>query len=336
MLDVSTKNDILANAKADLSDFRVSTDADGNSLLTVDLIYATKTGGLALKFLLRAGTLSLSSTVANTLYLWWGNPSATAQTGTNAYDADWLIYNPNGGRDTNRVTGSLFGTEAGGISSGGLTGPYGVDTTSTAYDGTDDWIDFGAIPAELLGSNDRTTLCWVNSAAVTVLRNLWTQVGSGGTGSNWIMAINNGSPDQLRLDVSGNARNAITYTGGAWTLASISLAGTTLGDCRFQLDSSFSDVSATTTINNNAGTLYFGYSSVSNKWLGEASELQIHTVERSDAWRLTEFNAGNDPATFASSASLLSFASTPAFWRKGLSVEPSLPVSAPTSTPMEV
>jgi hypothetical protein len=304
MLSANVQADMLTNAKSDLSDIRVSTDEDGETLLTADLIYATKTGGSAIGLFARVGTTSLSASTANVFYLWWGNASASAQTGTNAYDADWESYLPNGGVGVNRITGTTYGTAIGGLTSGGEVGPFGVDTLATDYNGTNQGIDLGTTPASITGSQERTALAWVNPGVTSVSRNLWLALGDGAANSLWAVQVTEFSGRKLTISVGTNLRRA-TFGPAAdeWSLVSVSLGGgTQLSDHRFQLNTSLEDATSGggTIATRVGGDFTFGTSSGTSYWLGLVSENQIHSTERSDAWRLTENEAGQDAAGWAS------------------------------------
>lgn len=311
-INANSQTDLFANAKSDGSDLRVSTDSAGTNLLTVDVIEYDAVGAT---FVIRVGTLTLSATVANTLYLWWGNSAATAQTGSGAYDSDWVGYWPDGGGSDRTLNGN-DGSAVGGVSAGAASGKVG---DATAFDGTNDTVTIADDPS--LDVTELTFIAWVRKTRNSVFdRIAFRDNDAGSTQFVWGCQFTNSNLLEFACGPtsgtgpSGNynfqSSSTITDTSGFHQIAATYASGTSTATLYIDGSSDASgtpDRSGTPWSGNlqpSAGPFALGrlkYAGVSYFGAIDLDDVHFHSVPRSAAWMETEYNQTNAPASFASS-----------------------------------
>jgi hypothetical protein len=297
-VNATAQADIFANAKSDGADLRISTDAAGTNALTVDVLAFDASGG---SFVIRAGTTSLSAVSANTLYLWWGNAAASAQTGSAAYDADWVGYWPDGGvtdRTANGYNLTTIGTPT------AATGPFGGP--ATLYDAAEanTTTASGGPLRDLPTTFDFTMSLWSNRIDTTVNRAAMAWHGT----DDMMIYPNDSSPSPAGIrvfwrDMGANIlRESVADYSGSWSFANVVVRSSS--EAEAYRDAVSRDIN--TTMTGTPGP-FSGFSlgswgdNLSQYLNGTLAEAQVHSTARGVAWIETEYNQTDAPASFASS-----------------------------------
>jgi hypothetical protein len=295
---------VFTGAKSDGTDIRFTTASDGTGLLTADIILFDTVNS---KCEIRVGTINLSSVADVVIYVWWGDTSLTAQTGSNAYVTDFHLYplqtnsndrgqSPNNGTDTSITygtdakiqKGADFNGSSSGVGLSATTYPLATSRSMMA------WIKLDNLPASscaiaarfLESSGQNGEWLWIiNSAGAlnyqrrpgTSTFSFWTDVrsinGAIGTGQWYHVAIVDNYGVGQTLYINGVNANSTTQN-------------------------------PTTTVTP-AGTVIprIGRSHTARFFDGLIDDFQWHQgIVLSAAWVLTEYNQSNNPATFITAA----------------------------------
>lgn len=297
---------LFTDARSDGGDIRFSTDDAGASQLAVDLINYDS-GGTAL---IRVGPVSLSSVSANTLYLWYGAASETLPAAGDpfgqhaAYDSNWEGYWPDGGGN-DRTSNGYNGTAGGGVTLGAATGKVGA---ATDYDGSDDYsrVRTGRIISDLASA---TVAAWANPDTLTNPSpgvTIYSERGSAGN-DIWKLAFddNADSCEFIHRDSAGvlsRVQFTTPETAGVWAHVGFAKSGTGVTCYRNGASDGTGTLNGSDTLTAASTESRIGgdLGDSSADYNGLISEVQIHSTNRSAAWFATEYNATNDPASFAS------------------------------------
>lgn len=320
-INAASQTDLFANAKSDGSDLRVSTDSAGSNLLTVDVIEYDAVGET---FVIRVGTLVLSATVANTLYLWWGNSAATAQTGSGAYDADWVGYWP-AANETDRTAFSNTLTRHGTPTDESNTGPFGSAATNFGTIGGNrfETLTPGGPLIGLPSTYQWSLFLWSEAADVPVTNDQTAM--SWGQDDDVIFIPNDGAPGPggMRLFWRGMSGNVLghstTNLAGAWHHSAVTHSGSDQDPVGYLDSNTISNQYAGKT-SGTAGpfsTFELGAWQSGNQYFdGRLAEAHVHSVPRPAAWITTEYNQTNAPASFASSGDPVAVGGAPGVRRR--------------------
>jgi len=283
------------------------------------------------KAIIRVGPVSLSSVVDNTLKVWYGNATATTPSASstygryNAYDSSWAGYWPLTADLNNRKSASHTLTNNGTVTVGGVSGKVG---NATEFNGTSQSL---TVASGVLSGEPCTLMAWVRnddltdfSARVSVscgesgaYNGFSLSHNKSGANHRYWASTHNGSSDPAsnRSEANGSA------TG--WQFQ----AGVYKDDHR-QLDLGSTQGSANTTATTAPTPAAFAIGMLFrgnlNRWDGGIQHVQAHNAERAQAWRTTEYNSTNAPASFATAGtpqdvpdydSAIASLSTTSYWK---------------------
>jgi hypothetical protein len=309
---------LFTDARSDGGDIRFSTDSAGASQLAVDVI-SYSAGGTAL---LRVGPVSLSSVSANTLYLWYGNASATMPLASDTYGqyaaySGWAGYWPLESDYNDRTSNARHGTA---VSAPVVaTGKVGSGRTMDGNDG------ITCTTANLGIGNALTLRAWVNvngtlSSAVGVIEK--DQAG-GLSARSLIWRVNpSGMLEFVTIRTGGavdvNITGATDLRGAGWKFVAARFDSTNGGKQFVNAVANGTTQASTNTINEAGAPLTLGYSGrgPAEFFMGTADEYAVDVASRSEAWLTTEFNQTNAPASFASAGTPVSVGGGSTAYRK--------------------
>ena len=294
---------VFANANADGSDIRVSLNADGSGLLTADVIHWVATAG-SQAALVRIGTMSRSASADDTVYLWYGNANATAQTGSGAYDDDWRCYYPGGPVG---ASGAVADRTANGNNlSGGLgvgdvaDGPVVAGVESLVFDGSTVETAAG-VGAQTAAA---TLLAYVKTNTSADNAVFFAASRGGSDGNMWCGFAG----DLAAFKYGGKAATEpapADYLDNAWHhYAGENISATSR---RVLMDGSELATNSEDDGTNDRTDIFVGayHEGVVVPFTGSLAEIQYHKVARGDAWIDAEYaqtsDAGN-AVSFASAA----------------------------------
>lgn len=296
----SVPSEIFSVAKSNGADIRAATSSDGSGLLTVDVISFDAGNS---KCLLAIGPVGLSAVTANTIWISYGDSGASAQTGSNAYNSDWVGYWPTGG-GTDRL-GSNNAT-AYNTTAGGTTGKEG--RPSTSFSGSGDYVLLGS---DLVTKGPVTISLWANELVPTSRReSLFTISSSTNEPAGLLISGENNTAYIDFRFVNTNTYNAVlSSTSALFTDSGHHHLVITWGgaynpnDIHLTVDGDRRNGSGSTNPTRDWGgdwTVGGGAVYLSNKlYKGIIGNVQVHSVERASAWVTTEYNNTNAPASFA-------------------------------------
>lgn len=288
------------SAESDGRDLRVTTDEVGSNLLTVDVLEAVGSG----VFWIRVGPISLSSVSVNTLYLWSGNASASAQTGSDAYDSDWAAYWDKGS-GADRTANANNSTANGGVSVGGTSGKVGAATT---FDGSNDSATVGQ-DASINNLSTLTYMAWTNRSGDGggALGRIIDKRNANSNGGAFLynnQPTNGYAFEAARWQTSDSLWTMPRPSTGVWAHVAVTYDhSSTANNAAMFLDSASQSVSKSGTpsgsLASETETLVIGNSAAGTRgWNGLLDDVQVHSAVRSAAWIATEYNATNAPESF--------------------------------------
>jgi hypothetical protein len=316
-------SDFFDNVKSDGSDIRV-TLADEITEVPIEVVSINTTLDTGEAYFKAVGTLS--SSVNNEFYIYYGNAAATAYAVTdpfgrnNVWDSNFVLVahlhqNPAGGAPqmTDSTANGNNGTSSGSMTlsdSVGAIAGNGLD-----FDGANDFINFGNA-ASLQITNNLTAECWIKGpsdnqrgffgkAALSGLTNL----------SWWINSNQNPTPGQVDMWVTNtlstvSSFNSKLYRGGntaldnTWRHIALTFASNTF----ITYTNGSNDVGArsqvwnatVSTLANTAEPVRFGAGNgtVSSYKNFVGDEVRISNVVRSAAWIKATHDNIKTPASF--------------------------------------
>ncbi len=293
-------------ANADGSDLRVATNPDGTGLLHVDVISLTRhVDSSQARAILRVGPVALSSSGPNHLWVFYHQPSATPQSGQQAYDAStrgfWPMEEDPSGMSpqlTDRTFHSHHGRAIGRMTSADfIAGKVG---RSWEFDGSDDAVE---LPTFLPNDGDFTVRAWVRLLPTATTHALWGQrAGSPPVESRVIFyAHRQASAGRVRLfmdDAGGQVLlSNSTIDDGQWHFIAATRQGR---EFRLFIDGVNEDTQRRSGLGSNPLSGYLARRATGENYLGGAvDQFAIDTQARSPAWIVTEYNQTNNSANFA-------------------------------------
>jgi hypothetical protein len=291
-----TDTDLGAHAQEDGDDI-VFIDSEGKTLKHEIESFATSTGTLVAWVKIA----SLSSSVDTTLYMYYGNPSASSgQDPTNVWDSNylgvWHMDNPSTASTSDSTSNSHNGTVK-----GSPTSTPGQIGNALDFDGESEGISF---PGYKLSPGDITMSAWVKSPEAAqqrageyrlpVICETIASINWDHNSPNWDEAFGvkaGGEWDSAKFDSLG---------GETWYY----LVGTFDGDTvKAYTDGQFSNQNTDPSTYQDPPTydLEIAWTEGENDYFpGTIDEVRISNIVRSDAWIETEYNNQNDPASFIS------------------------------------
>lgn len=290
-------------AQANGGDIRFYSDSALTNRLACDLIaweLDSSDGARDAAIQIRVNVPSLSSVVANTIYVAYNQGEAETQPAAGdaygqygAYASSALAYYPAGGGN-DRTANGLNLTAAGGVSAGGATGKAGAGTD---YDGTDDkYSSTNATVLALPPTYNWALVGWFKPDTYDAGRE---SAGWDGTDDLYLYANDTTGSGGPRVFWRGLGSNILTSNigsvAGSWShLAVVSRASNDHELYRNAVSIATSSATGT------AGPFStFAVSPGSPTYDGMTDELWLLQAAPSAAWLTTEYNQTNDPASFA-------------------------------------
>jgi hypothetical protein len=290
-------------------DVRFSTDIDGLNELAVDIRnWVTNTKPTSATCEIAVKIPSVSKDDNTTIYMWWGNASATKAKPVdpfgqyNAYDANYRAVWTDGGK-TERTRHQSNGVNNGGISPGGVDGKVG---SATVFDGS---VNYFTVP-------NSGNLNFANGVGLTMSAIVKTPGGTGAT-----QVIIDGRDVNSSWSGMGFTIGATGYFGGylsddnvvstawssntpadddTWRQVVATYADNEIGKTYLNGALSKESTIAEINIKNNAPNLNIGFrnppTSAWSNFKGSIDEFRISSVTRNEAWiKATYHNQFNSP-----------------------------------------
>lgn len=302
LVNLSSDSDVQSHAQSTGNDI-LFTDENGNKLNHEIEKYNNSTG----ETVAWVEIPSLSSSTDTTIYMYYGNQSASNQQNATAvwdtnYKGVWhLSETPSAAAQdstSDNYDGTVTGMEAGDQVAGQIDG-------SLVFDGTTaEFIDIGK-QTNLYSNTAYTASCWIKRAGTGSERHFFSNYNSGATRASYdmfvtatntvgLVVINNGPSVAIQSTTTLNTTNWY-YITAVWsgTTGTIYVNGTS--------EASGSNASAMPTFIN-VGNTAIGRpgSFTSANYNGTIDECRFSTTNRSSNWITTEYNNQSSPSTFYS------------------------------------
>ena len=278
----------------------VFTDSDGISLLNYEIeSYASSTGAIVAWIKIP----SLPSTANYTIYEYFGNASAPAETASNiqntwsnGYQGVWHL--PNGTTLTasdstpNANNGTITGAAA---ASGQIDG-------AGSFDGSSSKIDLGSGASLDITGNTLTLQAWVKRNASSSTGYIIEQGAVGTSGYSLGIGTNSCTTNQIDIDKNGVTAPCVGSF-PADTNFHYLVVSWGAGGAAVYIDGAASGTSADTSSFVSSGSdPFIGVSSGGSSFFaGVIDEARISSVTRTADWAATEDNDQSSPSTFFSS-----------------------------------
>ena len=300
LINLTTDNDLKTSARTDGFDI-LFTSSDGTTKLNHEIESYNSGNGALLAWV---NVPFVNSSYNNTIYMYYGYPTATDQQNKNGvwdtnYRGVWHLKQNPAGAAPQMMDSTSYGNH--GTSAGTMTTSdqvAGKIDGSLDFDGSNDLVNCGQ-DASLNLRSAVTMEAWINAS---VYNAQWNDLMSK---LNYDTYISKGKLCAYFITNAGTydacPAGGQTMVVGTWYhVAVIYNAGSITTYINGAQDGT---ASKGATINDNSGSNFnIGYHDSGNGlyWQGRADEVRISSVARSADWIQTEYNNQNSPSTFYS------------------------------------
>ncbi len=317
MVSLTSDAQLSAHAQASGNDI-LFTDATGENLLNYE-IENYSSGALAAW----VGIPALSATADTIIYMYYGNPSAPANTAANAHgtwDSNYLgVYHLDDNAANTTVVnsiGSNNGTNIANTSTKTATGEEGIANTALTYNGSSDYTSINGLASSISSGSVTYSIWFKPSSTINSGSGITNLIALGDTSStNDITFAFNGDPCNtfstgelyFGLDTNNSCVTADTistqtsWISGTWYYA-VGTFSTTSGMKLY-----INGIAVATNANTSRGTTASTHLLIANYQVnlthifnGILDEARISNTARSVPWIDTEYNNQVAPASFYS------------------------------------
>lgn len=319
--------EIFTDANADGSDIRASSDEAGTAELAVEVV-SFDAGGTAEIWV---QVPSVSAVADTTIYLWFGNSSATLPAADSAFGSQAVWSNDfaavwhleesgdgTAGEYRDSTANANHGQGGGGTGSAVPTRVAGVTGYAQQFDGGD-YIDCGGVVHD--ADNDQIAVtAWVQFSSLATEMAIAGEYGNPDFASGWLFALQgNVANDPLRLLLPGVISHYSGVSGlaaGTWYLLAVTYDKQHVRF--FKNGEQISAHAQTAAVVPATRNLFLGAFNIagtaSSKLSGLLDSSRISSVARSPAWIAADYASQSAPGTFAAAGTVADLSSsTPAF-----------------------